>query len=135
MLVEALDQEDALEKEMAAHSIILAWKIPWTEAPGGLQSMGVQSQTRLITRTHLYKNLTHMCGCHLVAKSCVQFRKLNLRLLFGRWILYHWSTWETPTHTWSETKSCLPMFFITRVQLKIEYNISNAWLSTLATGN
>ena len=33
--------EDALEKEMATHSSILAWKIPWTEKPGGLQSMGV----------------------------------------------------------------------------------------------
>ena len=32
--------EDPLEKEMAMHSSILAWKIPWTEEPGGLQSMG-----------------------------------------------------------------------------------------------
>ena len=32
--------EDALEEEMATHSSILAWKIPWTEEPGGLQSMG-----------------------------------------------------------------------------------------------
>ena len=36
-----------LEKEMATHSNILAWKIPWTEEPGGLQSMGSQSQTQL----------------------------------------------------------------------------------------
>ena len=34
-----LSQEDPLEKERAAHSSILAWKIPWTEEPGGLQSM------------------------------------------------------------------------------------------------
>ena len=33
-------QEDPLEKEMATHSSILAWEIPWTEEPGGLQSMG-----------------------------------------------------------------------------------------------
>ena len=33
-------QEDPLEKEMATHSSILAWRIPWTEEPGGLQSMG-----------------------------------------------------------------------------------------------
>ena len=39
--------EDALEEEMAPHSSILAWKIPWTEESGGLQSMGSQSQTRL----------------------------------------------------------------------------------------
>ena len=40
--VRSLSWEDALEKEMAAHSSILAQKIPWTEEPGGLQSMGLQ---------------------------------------------------------------------------------------------
>ena len=40
--VQSLGQEDSLEKEMATHSSILAWKIPWTEEPGGLQSMGSQ---------------------------------------------------------------------------------------------
>ena len=40
--VRSLGQEDPLEKEMATHSSTLAWKIPWTEEPGGLQSMGSQ---------------------------------------------------------------------------------------------
>ena len=40
--VQSLGQEDLLEKEMATHSSILAWKIPWTEKPGGLQLMGSQ---------------------------------------------------------------------------------------------
>ena len=40
--VQPLGQEDLLEKEMATHSSILAWKIPWTEEPGSLQSMGLQ---------------------------------------------------------------------------------------------
>ena len=40
--VRSLGQEDPLEKGMAAHSSILAWQIPWTEEPGGLQSMGSQ---------------------------------------------------------------------------------------------
>ena len=40
--VQSLGQEDALEKGMATHSSILAWKIPWTEEPGGLPSMGLQ---------------------------------------------------------------------------------------------
>ena len=40
--VQSLGCEDPLEKEMAAHSSILAWKIPWTEGPGGLLSMGSQ---------------------------------------------------------------------------------------------
>ena len=40
--VQSLGQEDPLEKEMATHSSILAWRIPWMEEPGGLQSMGLQ---------------------------------------------------------------------------------------------
>ena len=40
--VRSLDQQDPLEKEMATHSSILAWRIPWTEESGGLQSMGLQ---------------------------------------------------------------------------------------------
>ena len=44
----SLGREDPLEKEMATHSNIPTWKIPWTEKPGGLQSMGLQnSQTQL----------------------------------------------------------------------------------------
>ena len=40
--VQSLGQDNLLEKEMATHSSILAWKIPWTEEPGSLQSMGSQ---------------------------------------------------------------------------------------------
>ena len=40
--VQSLGQEDPLEEEMAPYSSILAWRIPWTEEPGGLQSMGLQ---------------------------------------------------------------------------------------------
>ena len=42
MWVQPLGQEDPLEKEMATHSSILAWEIPWTEEPGGLQSLRSQ---------------------------------------------------------------------------------------------
>ena len=46
--VKSLGQEDSLEKGMAIHSSILAWEIPWTEEPGGLQPMGSQKTlTRL----------------------------------------------------------------------------------------
>ena len=46
--VQFLSLEDPLEKEMATHSTILAWEIPWTEKPGGLQSVELQkSQTQL----------------------------------------------------------------------------------------
>ena len=40
--VQSLGQEDPLEKDVATHSSTLAWKIPWMEEPGGLQSMGLQ---------------------------------------------------------------------------------------------
>ena len=40
--VQSLGQEDPLEKENATPSSVLAWEIPWTEEPGGLQSMGLQ---------------------------------------------------------------------------------------------
>ena len=42
MWVRSLGEEDPLEEEMASYSSILAWEIPWTEEPGGLQSMGSQ---------------------------------------------------------------------------------------------
>ena len=57
--VRSLGREDALEKEMATHPSILAWRIPWTEEPGGLQSMGSQrdiSNSHTHTHTH-----THTC--------------------------------------------------------------------------
>ena len=51
--VRFLGGEDSLEKEMATHSSIFAWRIPWMEEPGGLQSTGSQSRTRLSDFTSL----------------------------------------------------------------------------------
>ena len=45
--VQSLGQEDPLEKDMATHSSILAWRIPWGEKPGGLQSMGSQKELNM----------------------------------------------------------------------------------------
>ena len=52
--IQSLSQDDPLEKEMANHSSILVWEIPWTEEPGGLQSMGLQRVTteQLSTLVH-----------------------------------------------------------------------------------
>ena len=52
MRVQSLGREDPLAKEMTTHSSILVWRLPRTEEPGGLQSMGSQSQTRVYTHTH-----------------------------------------------------------------------------------
>ena len=48
----SLGQEDPLEEGMATHSSILAWRIPWTEEPGGLQSMGSQESDTTERRNH-----------------------------------------------------------------------------------
>ena len=55
--VRSLGREDPLEEEMATHSSILAWRIPWTEEPGELQTMGSQSRTQLsdVTFTFIVK--------------------------------------------------------------------------------
>ena len=49
--VQSLGQEDPLEEEMATHSSILAWKVPWTEEPGRLQSQG-RKEPDMTARTH-----------------------------------------------------------------------------------
>ena len=70
MWVLSLCWEDPLEKEMATHSRILAWRIPWTEEPGGLQSVGSQSQTRLtlISRQPGLRDVqTQVAGAKLLA--------------------------------------------------------------------
>ena len=51
--VQFLDREDSLEKEMATHSSILAWEIPWTEDPGGLQMNRVTHNWAINTFTFL----------------------------------------------------------------------------------
>ena len=56
--VQSLGREDALEKETATRLSILAWKIPWMEEPGRLQSMGLQNQTRMSDFTFLFLQKT-----------------------------------------------------------------------------
>ena len=51
----SLHGKDPLEKETATHSSFLAWEIPGTEEPGGVQSMGLQSQTRLSMHTQAWE--------------------------------------------------------------------------------
>ena len=65
--VQSLSQEDLLEREMATHSNILAWEIPWTEEPGGLQSMGSQGggNDRATKPTYLPKGSRVASGCHI----------------------------------------------------------------------
>ena len=55
--VQSLGHKDPLEKEMAAHSSILMWEIPWTEEPGGLDSMGSQKRHNLASKQQLNLSL------------------------------------------------------------------------------
>ena len=59
MLVRSLGHEDPLEKDMAIHSSILAWRIPWTEEPGGPQSIGSQRVDRTEMTEHTVFLLTY----------------------------------------------------------------------------
>ena len=56
-LVRSLGWKDPLEEEMATHSSLLAWRIPWTERPGGLQTMGLQRVGCDCTQTHTHMNI------------------------------------------------------------------------------
>ena len=60
MWFQSLGQEDPLEKEMATHSSVLAWEIPWTKEPGGLQSM--ESQKSLTQLSNLTTNHFFLLG-------------------------------------------------------------------------
>ena len=59
--VGSLGQEDPLEEEMAAHSSILVWKIPWVEESGGLQSMGSQGVRHDWVRAHTHMHI-YICN-------------------------------------------------------------------------
>ena len=88
MQIQSLCWEDPLEKGMEIHSSILAWRIPWTEDPGGLQSMGVTKEldmTELLT-TESYLNsepqlyFLGLCGFEQVALFGASFHMCKIRL-------------------------------------------------------
>ena len=70
ILVRSLGWEDPLEKEMVTHSSILTWKIPWTEEPGRLQSMGLQRVRHHWAHTYTFLSLTSCNSCRLVRLLC-----------------------------------------------------------------
>ena len=85
----SLGWEDPLEREMAAHSSTLAWKILWTEEPGGLQSMGLQSQIQLNDFTFTWANS-------------------GRRWMAGK--LVCWSPWGCKLSEWVKSLSCVQLF-------------------------
>ena len=94
----SLGREDPPEEKMATHTSVLAWKIPWTEEPSRLQSMGSQSRTQLSTHTHThtqyvvhYNSIFPFCLLHalisvhdltvfwVVSARCHLFSIVNLK--------------------------------------------------------
>ena len=71
--VQSLGQEDPLEEEMAMHSSIFAWEIPWTEEPGGLQSMASRESIEQASSEGMLKKETQRgessTGCRLEGKQ------------------------------------------------------------------
>ena len=76
--VQSLGQEDLLEKETAAHSSSLAWRIPWTEEPDGLHSMRSQSVGHGLVTEHGTHSTEFSCDSRgpwfLLVKLCLGFR-------------------------------------------------------------
>ena len=93
--VQFLGREDPLEKGMATHSSILAWRIPWTEEPCRLQSMGSQRVRHNWATEYTWGN--HRCGAH-IASSAVSLWHREDTCYYGGWII------EGP----NETRGTLP---------------------------
>ena len=84
--VECLGQEGPLEKGMAAQSSVFAWRTPWTEEPGGLQSQGSQSQARLSTssRDDVTSSVLSLASC-VPSQLAISFLHVShLSILSGR---------------------------------------------------
>ena len=77
MQVQSLGLGDPLEDGMVAHSNILAWRIPWTEEPGGLQSMESQSQTQLKQLSTLHLKMMQSGKCFPRANLGSKFDKIR----------------------------------------------------------
>ena len=100
--VQSLGGEDPLEEGMATHSSILAWRIPWTEEPGGLQSMGSQRVGHdRVTHAflHLWKGQHVILACSLTSSSCLTLHGI----LYPR--VSCWGTACSLWHCWTQSVS------------------------------
>ena len=78
----SLGWEDPLEKKMATHSSIFAWKIPWTEEPGGLQFLGLQKVKHDWARTRAFmqtqeKNMERVLYEHILNQDCKKMSQMH----------------------------------------------------------
>ena len=73
MGVQSLGQEDPLEEEMTIHYSVISWEIPWTEEPGGLQSMGLQT----VVSTHAQKHHFNKILCIFYKHNFLKVEQLD----------------------------------------------------------
>ena len=107
MQVWSLDREDPLEKSVAAPSSILAWKIPWTEEPGGLQSMGSQ-RTGQTECTHTQDKQKTKYQWDLVGVQCALQQDEQINAACGLDRQHSWVTTHCPNTVLQTTLTDLP---------------------------
>ena len=128
LLVWSLGWEGPLEKEMATHSSILAWEVPWIEEPGGLQSMGLQRVGHDWEGTQCIQ----LCVCVMLSKK--YSHNLKVGSYFIWWECLGLWAWETASQLWEncykeaggETK-----FATNRGAVwtsKIKYQVKEYWI-------
>ena len=78
--VQSLGWEDPLEKEMAIHSSNIAWKIPWTEEPGTLQSMGTRKESDTTERLHVHVHINFNSKLHYTNLHSQVLEKLDFSI-------------------------------------------------------
>ena len=97
MQLASLGREDPLEEETATHSSILAWKIPWTEEPGGLQSMGWQRVRHDWVNEHTQQTLSSLVAVNNPHSTHLSPSSLELISFPSFYAIY--SSWNTPKTT------------------------------------
>ena len=103
--VRPLVWEDPLEKEMATHSSIPAWRIPWTEEPGGLQSAGSQRVGHDWATSHTHKELTNIVKLLLIQFHIVWILSVFSQCRVSESLFMHTMHWR---RKWRPTPVFLP---------------------------
>ena len=110
----SLGQEDPLEKGMATHSRILAWKIPWTEEPGGLQSMGSQ-RVRHVWVTNTFTNTLNKTSTEF---PLYVWKDSAIKYLRATVLENIWLTTMSRVYSWGHGLKAPPLCYISKKLLE-----------------
>ena len=142
MRVRSLDQEDPLEKGVATHSSILAWRIPWTEKPGGLQPIGSQRLKRLSMHACMWKItwVLRVRAPQNILKGMLPWPCYLLPIPHAFYSIPTHALLVNSSHSFLVSLSCIVSFAVTLVLKKqvcpsmtaiLENNLSLAWILCL----